>query len=106
VVADAARDQLITVAGKEDTNNPNFYHKFYVGTWQQVSDYSPKYFLYSSKEEYEEKLERQQILNFLRKVFDYGPLSFKIPLEKLKTIKEIIDSILLLLVLKILIQFL
>lgn len=64
--------------------------KFYIGSNQQVTDYSPDWVIYFSKQEILDEYEFSQLTSNIREVFSvYGKVD--LTLEQLREIKKIID---------------
>jgi hypothetical protein len=64
----------------------------HIKSWLQVTDYTPSYYLYTNKEEYDNEIIKNRIINEIKNaVRDYGNPLNKLSLEDLNKIKTLLN---------------
>lgn len=90
--------EVVKVGRKYITVSPNRFQqiRFYVNDKGNIThdngDYSPRYKLYTTREEYQEQVKRSGLVTFLREKFGIHSTLEDVSTSKLEAIKEIIDN--------------
>lgn len=73
-------------------NGPYRETQFRISNWREKTDFMPNQELYSSEQDYADKIESDEISIEIWKAFDYGVNRNEIPLLTLREIKRLILS--------------
>jgi hypothetical protein len=70
----------------------NIFTEFHLDTWRQKTEFCEDHKLYETEQEWVDEKEENTICGFINLRFEYGKNTFKIPLEDLRKINEIITK--------------